>query len=157
MAEKIKHTRERAPVPETGEIEVEQIANPERQSESEGSTSTEKTGSFSPLIASDTPAAAPQVHSGEAQRIADIERILEEDLSEIYFKLPVSEQAKFRSTGEQAAREINSLLSSTTVKLKKIIEVITNWLKLIPGVNKFFLQQEAKIKADRLLNLKLHD
>ncbi len=157
MPEKIKHTRERAPVPKTGEIEVEQITNPETQSESEGAAHTEKTGSFSPLIASDAPSVTPQVHTAEAQRIADIERILEEDLSEIYFKLPVSEQAKFRTTGEQAAREINTLLSSTTVKLKKIIEVITNWLKLIPGVNKFFLQQEAKIKADRLLNLNLHD
>jgi len=29
-----------------------------------------------------------------------------------------------------------------------------NWLKLIPGVNKFFLEQEAKIKTDEVLKLK---
>jgi hypothetical protein len=28
------------------------------------------------------------------------------------------------------------------------------WLKLLPGVNRFFLEQEAKIKTDRIIHLK---
>ena len=91
--------------------------------------------------------------SAEAQRMADIERILEEDLADIYFKLPEAERAEFRRTGEETARQINTLLAATSIKVKKIIDLIRDWLKLIPGVNRFFLDQEAKIKADRLLKL----
>jgi len=29
-----------------------------------------------------------------------------------------------------------------------------DWLKILPGVNKFFLEQEAKIKTDKILALK---
>jgi hypothetical protein len=93
------------------------------------------------------------VSQASAQNIADIERILEEDLSEIYFQLPESDKARFRVKGEETAREISTLLSATTIKLKKIIDAIRSWLKLIPGISRFFLEQEAKIKADRLLQL----
>ena len=93
------------------------------------------------------------VSQARAQNIADIERILEEDLSDIYFQLPEADKAKFRIKGEETAREISALLSATTIKLKKIIDAIRSWLKLIPGISQFFLEQEAKIKADRLLKL----
>jgi hypothetical protein len=35
--------------------------------------------------------------------------------------------------------------------VKKILALIRDWLKLIPGVNRFFLEQEAKIKTDKIL------
>jgi hypothetical protein len=33
------------------------------------------------------------------------------------------------------------------------VEIIRNWLKLIPRVNKYFLEQESKIKTDRIITL----
>ena len=36
---------------------------------------------------------------------------------------------------------------------RKILKLIRSWLKLIPGVNKFFLEQEAKIKTDKIVDL----
>jgi len=32
--------------------------------------------------------------------------------------------------------------------------LIKKWLLLIPGVNKYFLEQEAKIKADEIVKMK---
>ena len=40
------------------------------------------------------------------------------------------------------------------MKIKKIFELLLQWLKLLPGVNKFFLEQEAKIKVDQIMSLR---
>lgn len=93
------------------------------------------------------------VAAADATRVAEIERILEEDLSDLYFKLPDDKKAEFRKTGEDTARQIDVLLSAASVKVKKIVELIRRWLSLIPGINKFFLEQEAKIKTDHLLKM----
>ncbi|WKZ25095.1 MAG: hypothetical protein QY321_01550 [Patescibacteria group bacterium] len=85
-------------------------------------------------------------------RILEIERILEEDLSELYFQIPEDRRQEFKVKGEAAAREISELLKVAKVKISKLVEVIRRWLSLIPGVNVFFLEQEAKIKADKLLS-----
>jgi hypothetical protein len=105
----------------------------------------------------------PTEKTGEAQslpvqqtssEIKDIENILEEDLGEIYFKLTPEKQTEFKVKGEQTAKDISLLMQKTKVKAKKIIELIKDWLKVIPGINKFFLEQEAKIKADKILEFK---
>jgi hypothetical protein len=101
--------------------------------------------------------AQPPVIKQVSTEIKDIENILEEDLGEIYFKLTPEEQNEFKSKGEQTARDISLLMQKTKIKAKKIIELIKNWLKIIPGINKFFLEQEAKIKADKILEFKKDD
>ncbi|QQS60115.1 hypothetical protein IPN41_03230 [Candidatus Falkowbacteria bacterium] len=157
MAEQIVIKPEQSKAPTTEGTDLERVASPEVQANKAGSEATESAEKAVLPTNIGTQSVSSTTNPVEAQRLADIERILEEDLSEIYFKLPEADKVKFRVTGEQTAKEINSLLSSATVKLKKIIEVITGWLKLIPGVSKFFLEQEAKIKADRLLKLHNHD
>lgn len=83
-----------------------------------------------------------------------IEKILEKDLEDVYLNLPPDKQREFRAKGEEAAKKINILLHKAKIQVKKIIDVIKKWLSLIPGVNKFFLEQEAKIRADAILRLK---
>lgn len=61
------------------------------------------------------------------------------------------EQERFRAKGEQVALEIKSMLDAGKAHFKKITHLIMEWLKLIPGVNKFFLQKEAKRKTDDLI------
>ena len=46
------------------------------------------------------------------------------------------------------------LLGQVKVKIDQIVSVIRRWLMIIPGVNKFFIEQESKIKAQKLLLLK---
>jgi hypothetical protein len=84
----------------------------------------------------------------------EVEKVLEEDLADIYFKLPEAARAEFKKQGEVTASKVTLLLKSTRVKIKEIFILIINWLKIIPGVNVFFLEQEAKIKTSKLLSIK---
>lgn len=86
--------------------------------------------------------------------VTKIENILAEDLEDIYFNLPPAKQAEFKKTGEETASSISLLLSGAKIKVKKILLLIMDWLKSIPGINKYFLDQEAKIKTDKILDLK---
>ena len=83
-----------------------------------------------------------------------IEKIMEEGLNDSYQRLsPVAKQ-EFKLKGEQAASQIRELLKSARVKVKKILRLILDWLRILPGVNHFFLEQEAKIKTDKIIALK---
>lgn len=83
-----------------------------------------------------------------------VEGILAEGLEEAYQKLTPEKQLEFKQQGEATASKIALLLKSAKVRVKEIFSLILKWLKVIPGLNKFFLEQEAKIKADRILALK---
>lgn len=85
-------------------------------------------------------------------RIKEIESVLEEDLGDLYFQLPPQEQQRFKIEGEKTARNINNLLSDLKLKVSRVADLIRGWLQLIPGVNKFFLEQETKIKTDKIVN-----
>ena len=88
------------------------------------------------------------------EREKQIENFLARGLEEVYLDLPREKQAEFRLKGEETAKKINKLLEKTRVNIGKIVNLIKKWLALIPGVNKFFLEQEAKIKADEIIKLR---
>lgn len=98
--------------------------------------------------------AATQAQSFQKQRADAIDNILAEGLNEIFLKMKPDEQKIFKQKGEETVTKINELLNKTKLKVKKIIELIKRWLRLIPGINKFFLEQEAKIKADKIMKMK---
>jgi len=83
-----------------------------------------------------------------------IETVLEEDLDELYEKLPKSQRAEFKKQGEILTGRIEKMLQSAKLNLKRIQQMIKQWLLMIPGVNKFFLEQEAKIKTDKIVAIK---
>ncbi len=83
-----------------------------------------------------------------------IEKILEENLNDSYQRLsPVAKQ-EFKLKGEQTAAQIRDMLKDTHVRVKKILQLVLDWLRMLPGINRFFLEQEAKIKTDRIIALK---
>lgn len=87
-------------------------------------------------------------------RYKKIESILEEDLGEIYNNLTPADQKIFKMKGEETTRSIFQLVyQKSKIKVKKIVKLIKLWLKSVPGINKFFLEQEAKIKADKIVAL----
>ncbi|MFH1822778.1 MAG: hypothetical protein ABH830_03700 [Patescibacteria group bacterium] len=88
------------------------------------------------------------------KRQKQIEEILANDLEDIFLKMPADKQLQFKKTGEETAKKISELLDKVKVKIKQIINLIKKWLQLIPGINKFFLEKEAKIKADRIIRIK---
>ena len=82
-----------------------------------------------------------------------IEKILEEGLTDAYQELTITQKQEFKIKGEVITYEIQQLLGENRVKVKKIFTLILEWLRLLPGVNKFFLEQEAKIKADKIISV----
>ncbi len=83
-----------------------------------------------------------------------IEKIMEQGIGEAYQELTPIQKQQFKIKGEQTAKQIKQLLQTTHVKVKKIFRLLLDWLKLLPGINRFFLMQEAKIKTDQILSLK---
>lgn len=83
-----------------------------------------------------------------------IEHIMEEGLADTYQELTIIQQQEFKIKGEATAWQIRNLLKEAHVKIKKIFRLLVEWLQLLPGINRFFLEQEAKIKADKIMGLK---
>ena len=83
-----------------------------------------------------------------------IEKIMEQDLNDAFRELTPIQKQEFKIKGEQVAFEIRALLKNTHIKAKNIFKLILEWLRMLPGINKFFLEQEAKIKTDKILALK---
>jgi hypothetical protein len=44
-------------------------------------------------------------------------------------------------------------MQKTAIKAKEVLKLIVIWLRFIPHVNKYFLEQESKIKTDKILDL----
>lgn len=83
-----------------------------------------------------------------------VEKIMEEGLADAFKEMTPIQKQEFKIHGERTAIEIRKLLKSSKIKIKKIFQLLLEWLRLLPGVNRFFLEQEAKIKADKIISLK---
>jgi hypothetical protein len=106
-------------------------------------------------IASPVPiSVADTLSTDERARVQAIENILADGLDQVFLQMSPQEQANFKAEGEKAATKISVLLSKAKVGVAKLVVLIRRWLALIPHVNKFFLEQEAKIKADKILKMK---
>lgn len=139
---------ERAPDVEIGQPTVETPVEAEVAGQPE-STSVGETPQEDQLV---TTRKAPVTSVKPFDRLEEeIDDILEEDLKELYVAMPPDKQAEFREKGEETRSKIRQLVSSAKVNAKKVFALIRGWLKIIPGVNRFFLEQEAKIKTDKIL------
>ncbi len=92
--------------------------------------------------------------SENQERIKEIDDILAYGLNDIFLSLSSEKQQEFKKKGEQTRDKINQLLNSAKLSIGKIVILIKKWLSLIPKVNRYFLEQEAKIKADKIIKLK---
>lgn len=99
-----------------------------------------------------TPSATPVQPKVKVDRLAkEIESILAEDLTDLYLAMPPAKQQEFKTKGEETASRVRELVQAAKINAKKIFQLIRDWMKIIPGVNRFFLEQEAKIKTDKIL------
>ncbi len=97
--------------------------------------------------------AASQANQAQVARYKEIEDVLADGLGDFYLDMDQLTQQKFKNAGEDAGRAIDRLIASGKCTARKVAEIIKKWLSLIPGVNKFFLEQEAKIKTDKIISL----
>ncbi len=116
-----------------------------------GATEAKATPSKLPKILRRT---LPSLPATKDEITIKIEKIMEDELGDAYSRLSPIAKQEFKIKGEIAAEKIRDLLRATHVKAKKILRLLIEWLKLLPGINKFFLEQEAKIKTDRIVALK---
>lgn len=108
------------------------------------------------------PAAATSTPTlSKSPTLQAIEDVLAQDLEEIYFRLEPVARRRFKERGEQTAHEIETTLLDTRQhierKMKRILQLILDWLKLLPGVSRFFITQAAKIKTERVIALNRDD
>ncbi len=94
----------------------------------------------------------PQVVAKKDPVLQGVEDILAEDLTDIFLQLPPEKRSLFKQKGEEIAQKINVMIVTGKVTVKRILDLIREWLSMIPGVNKFFLEQESKIKTDRIVS-----
>ena len=92
----------------------------------------------------------PTPHT-KTERLVEIEKIMSDGLSDVYSTLDPSQQQEVKVEGEKAANEIEGLIEQGQVVAKKILHILRVWLTKIPGVNKFFLEQESKLKTDKIM------
>lgn len=133
------------------ELAIEQIVESESallESASEGELTT-----TAPVTSSVVPTDA-QVRALEKDQITvEVENILEKGLKDVYGNLPDRLKPLFKTKGEETAKTISEMIKSTALKVGDVMKLIYNWLRIIPGLNRYFLEQEAKIKADRIIVL----
>lgn len=140
------------PSPEHGPGTVEAVR--EQHPSAQDSASKNEPAPVTPLpVVTPTEPVLPATPD-ESAIVREVESIMSDGLEETYQQLDPTTQIAFRAEGERTATVIGTMLQATKVQTKKIIELLLNWLRIIPGVNKFFLEQEAKIKADKLLALR---
>ena len=132
----------------------EREAVTERVPETAPENAVRQSGEHAPV--STTPSAKiilePSTNSKDAL-YSEVEQILEENMDEVFKTLSPGDQLRFKIKGEETAQTIQTLIQSARVTARKILGLILTWLKMIPGVNKFFLEQESKIKTDEIMAL----
>ncbi|MEK7623278.1 MAG: hypothetical protein AAB408_01230, partial [Patescibacteria group bacterium] len=151
-----------APLPKEAALPgVEKISLPEESreempEEQDSGTVGKALSGLKSMLKSQKPA-TPAVLSVRDALSVRVEKIMEENLAEAYTALPMIKKQEFKIKGEQTAYQIRDLLNKTHVKIKKIFQLLLEWLMLLPGINRFYLEQEAKIKADKIIALKKRD
>lgn len=100
-----------------------------------------------------TKVAAPGA-SAKEPILRQIEDILAEDLEDVYLGMSPQKRQEFKLKGEETASKIKKLMEKVKVNTRKVVNLIKKWLKLITKVNKYFLEQESKIKADRVMKIR---
>jgi len=159
MAKEIKEqpiSPEQAPV-QGPEPQVEQPVSPEKKETEAQVVSPEKIKKVAEpskkTPAQPQPQVAPDLVKEKSKTFKDIEDILSEGLDQAYQELPDDLKKEFREKGEETASKIEEIVSQAKIVVHKIVDLIKIWLSIIPGMNKFFLEQETKIKTERILGL----
>ena len=81
----------------------------------------------------------------------NVEKIMQDNLADIYKSLNPEQQIEFKKKGAEVSSKIEVMIDTFKVRAKNVLELIREWLKIIPGVNKFFLEQETKLKTDKIM------
>ncbi len=87
----------------------------------------------------------------------EVDAVLEEGLVQVYETLPPEKKEHFQQQGRSLVKKIEEAIQKSNLKLKRLLQWIREWLKIIPHINRFFLEQELKIKSDKIMDIAERD
>ena len=96
---------------------------------------------------------APAIAVAPDKIADDVQKILEEGLEEAIVTMPEEAKQRFLQKGKEIGTIVADMVRRYKVEVKRVLSLLKEWLTTIPGVNRFFLEKEAKIKTDRILEL----
>jgi hypothetical protein len=96
---------------------------------------------------------APAIATPPDKVAEDVDSILKEGLEEAVAAMPEDAKQRFWQKGKEIGALVADMVRHYKVEVKRVLHLLKEWLISIPGVNRFFLEQEAKIKTDRILDL----
>jgi hypothetical protein len=149
------YAKEHAALPTTQEHSDREVLEDEARFQKEIETEKKDIEAHQQEVGTMTSAVAAQAAQAvKSDEQIHVESILQENLAEQFKSMDPKLQVQFKVKGEETASTIVKMMRSAKVQIIKVLELIKNWLKMIPGVNKFFLEQETKIKLDKIIQLK---
>lgn len=96
--------------------------------------------------------AAPQARPKTEAR-TKLEGIMTTGLADMYRTMTPQEQAAFRKRSMETATALEEMMTNFKATARKVAKLIHGWLSSIPRVNRFFLEQETKLKTDEIMAL----
>lgn len=143
-----------APAPEQAKRPEAKDAEPRTETAPGGADVRVAAAEQAPAPKASAAAAKPDAVPADKDKYrVKVERILEENLWDMYFALPAGSREKFKAEGEQAAATLRAAIETKKVKPRIVLHAVNKWLRTIPKVNPYFLEQEAKIKTDQVMSL----
>lgn len=85
--------------------------------------------------------------------LEQVESILAQGMDKVFLSMDATTQEAFKLKGEQTAKKITTLLQKGKIVINDIISIIMEWLRVVPSINQYYLEQEAKIKADLIIKM----
>ena len=102
--------------------------------------SAEKPSEPAASVAPDVPEPTPApVAPDKDEYHVKLERLLEDDLVDIYVSMPPQARQKFKEAGEETAVKLRQMLETPKLVFKAVHDLIVKWLRMIPRVNRYFL------------------
>lgn len=83
----------------------------------------------------------------------EVEKILEYGLGDYIPDMPEEARERFLKKGGEVAAQLSVMVRTLNVQVSLVVGLIKEWLLTIPGVNRYYIEQEAKIKTDQIVEL----
>lgn len=145
-------------IQKTTEAAVEQSLDSQKmeqmaETESRNAEKMQEDSQTSPII-DDSIGTTKNVQSDFELVHKNVENVLAEGMDNVFLSLDAGVQKAFKLKGEEVSRKITNLLMKAKIKAQEISNLILEWLRIIPRVNKHYIEQEAKIKTEKILKIK---
>lgn len=138
--------------PETVEIPTVDSGMPPQQEVEMPAMASQPVGEIAPM--QEQPANTVQHHEAPKDELLEkVESVMSRGLMDVYKEMSADKQAVFKTAGEEAAKRIREMLASGKPRRYTTMKLLGTWLKTIPKVNRYFLEQEVKLKTDDIQDL----